>query len=55
MLVDQKWYALGPSNFANTSILCSRTFPSFSHVHKGNVRHGTGGKVRGEPLRTIVW
>ena len=25
-----------------------RTFPCFSHVHKGNVRHVTAGKVRGD-------
>ena len=47
MLVDQKWYALGPSNFENTSIKCSRTFPYFSHVHKGNVRHVTAEKIGG--------
>ena len=55
MLVDQKWYALGPSKFVNISIECSCTFPCFSHVHKGNVRHVTAGKVRGGNLRTIVW
>ena len=27
----------------NTSILCSRTFPCFTHVHKGNVRYVTAG------------
>ena len=44
--VDQKWYALGQSNFVNTSILCSCTFPCSSHVHKGIIRHVTARKVK---------
>ena len=32
------------------SILCSGMFPWFSLVLKGNVRHVTAGKVRGDLL-----
>ena len=49
MLVDQKWYARGPSNFVNVWIWCSGTLPYFPHVRKGNGRHVTAGKVRGTP------
>ena len=49
MLVDQKWYSRGPSNFVNVWIWCSCTLPYFLHVRKGNVRHLTAGKVRGTP------
>ena len=49
MLVDQKWYAPRPSNFVNVWIWCSGTLQYFPHVHKGNVRHVTAGKVRGTP------
>ena len=47
--VDQKWYARRLSNFVNVWIWCSGTLPYFPHVCKGNVRHVTAGKVRGNP------
>ena len=53
MLVDQKWYAPRPSNLVNVLIWSSGTLPYFPHVHKGNVRHVTAGKLRGL-LRAIV-